>query len=1193
MEGILAGGDPHEFGMTMVDNIMTKGYCMVELPLDEQTLTQVSYEIACLDEEGKFFSPAAEVVEGLLGEEGSTRVAELRELGAGPAPGGTSALLTIDAHLDVVANAISPLAPDVFGFEMKSRTAGLLHESGTPRQAFPFISHAGAMQWFQTFTSHRIMCLVFLGPEYGTLELQPFDSDANVLEIETEPGTCVYLRADLLSHKFRAPEESYTLSCWFLQAQSASQRQLARPCFPLSPVAAALDAILNEPADEDLPGEKVPRDLQRMLHHRQRTGGKTAVRGAAVKLPCDMDFWSMYLSLSDGTDCATLIPFRKWDHDDYYDPHPSSVKFGRVNCKHSGEVEGLDLFDNKKFRISPIEAATLAPEQRQTLEVGYEVMYYAGFRKSDMEKTATGVYAGATWNEWNFIRPIDSVAQGPFGATSNMNTIPANRLSYMLGFNGASMSLDTEGASSLVAVCKGNDDISVAKERRTIDQSLCIGVSFLLSPKVLLDHAANGHLSRKGRCLTFDASADGHIIGDACGGVLLAPLAEVLQTQSYQDEHHPVRGLISASRMGNMGRAASLTAPNGPTDQRLLRTAVDSAGFSVLDVEAMECHGSGHLLVDATEVASLAKVLRGSRDAEPETLLLGSLKTCVADSRAAAGISALVKTLAAQSWGAPPPSLHLQTRNPHMDVDGHPIRFTSESSEFWTSSAYCGITSKGVGGAVAHVIAWGSVDAVLRPGVLAQPQHPELNRVDITYWPGGGGELEDDAHPNRAYTIMGSWSAWLEAEDMEEEEPGIFGCTVTLRDHCVEQFQILLDGNPHRILHPSMPQASQHSPVLGPSARATGLCWLIDGRPQKALHPVPVESYGWPGGNGSDTISRGVNGSSGVSGVNGTSGDHASLNGKHTDCPPQCEEDHGELQAHVAASVTPAVRGAPGDLYRVRLCVNGKWRTIIWDKLPKPAVEAAGEPVPPAWGTARHFLVANWNMWQLVQEMEPHPKIRGLYRKEVQLTCTGGEFQIVVNRDMDQVLYPSPDGSAGSLAHPVLGPDTALATRGMNWFLDGKPGDIFRIEYQMAMDHGAIRKAVAFRRVGHRQLTDAQVEEAARARYFIVGSWNRWNPQEMTWNGDGGYFQFQIDVGQEGREMFQILMDNDWRLVLHPESMDSVSSEVLGPTDSSQCDGINWMVSGHEGAGRTGGRYVIKLHISDEMPVRVEWVRRS
>lgn len=652
-----------------------------------------------------------------------------------------------------------------------------------------------------------------------------------------------------------------------------------------------------------------------------------------------------------------------------------------------------------------------------------------------------------------------------------------------------------------------------------------------------------------------------------------------------------------------MGRAASLSAPNAPTDQRLLRKAVETSGLSVLDVDAVECHGAGLLLGDAMEVASLAKVLRGSKDLEPETLLLSAMKTSVADSRAAAGICGLIKTLTAQSWGAPPPSIHLQVQNPHMDIDSHPIRFTGEMSDFWTNSAYCGITSKGFGGTVAHVITWGSVDRTLRPGLHQELERPELSRVDITYWPGGGGELEDDAHPDRAYTIVGSWSAWLEVEDMDEEEPGIHGYTVTLGEHCVEQFQIRLDGDPRRVLHPAVPQAPGHSQVLGPSVSAGDLCWTIDGRvhgnekdtPEDGLPKDSKESHGK--GNGASKSVTEVNGTNGINGNN-----HANGNGNGHDYGH--ETHHGQAEGKSTGAhgqYTEGTQqygedyGGPGDQYRVRLCINGKWRTVMWEKLEKDASEPVVSPasVPPLVVTGRYFLAASWSAWQAEREMEPHPIIKGLFHTEVLLTRTGGEFQIVVNRDVDQVLYPSADGTAGSLAHPVCGPDAAPATRGMNWFLDGKPGDLFRVEYQLAREGGAVRQAVSFRRIGHQELTDEQLVEAAAMRYFIVGSWNRWRAQEMTWNPEGGYFQFQIAIGLEGREMFQILMDNDWRLVLHPEVPDSEPSEIMGPSDSSQCDGINWMVGGQDETIRTGSRYVIRLHIGDEMPVRIEWVRRS
>merc|ERR1719210_847469 len=171
--------------------------------------------------------------------------------------------------------------------------------------------------------------------------------------------------------------------------------------------------------------------------------------------------------------------------------------------------------------------------------------------------------------------------------------------------------------------------------------------------------------------------------------------------------------------------------------------------------------------------------------------------------------------------------IHLHQLNPHVEVEGTSMFFCTESLMFRSNSAYCGVTAKGFGGTLAHVVAWGRMDNDLCP---AAEEVPPSKRVDLAYWPGGGGELDDDACPDRAYTIVGSWSAWTQVEDMEEEELGVFGYTVTLGEHCHEHFQIQLDGNPERVLHPRCPRAPKDTPVLGPSSAANGFNWLLDGR---------------------------------------------------------------------------------------------------------------------------------------------------------------------------------------------------------------------------------------------------------------------------------------------------------------------------------------------------------------------------
>nr|AQS99302.1 type I polyketide synthase [Gambierdiscus excentricus] len=1130
-----------ECGWRVAHFLQTKGFCVVDMGMDE-LLQEAVTECADMDEVGRFFAPAAEVVDGLLGEEGSTRIAELGEYITKTK--GT-ALAIFDKKMQCIEHGLALVAPHHFPFTLASRTGGLVHESGTPREVFPYVTQVSAFQWFQIFTCHRVMVLMFLGPEGGTLEIQPFDEENHPHELDTDAGLCVFLRADLFSHKFRAPEETFTLTHWMLETPGVGQRQGRHSCrFPLPPVARTLDRILNQPMQEALLGEAIPRHIHRLLHHRHKTGGQTAVRSAECKMP-SVDFTFLLPSAASGIDAVVPIPLTRWDNDLYYDEDRESVKFGKVPCMHGAFIEGVELFDNKHFRISPIEAPTLAPEQRHTLEVGYEVMFAAGFERKTMEKTATGVYVGATWNEWNFVRPMDSAQQLKFGATSGMNAIPANRLSYILGFTGASLSLDSEGASSLMAVCKGNDDVNLPKQRRTTSQALCLGVSLLLSPKVLMDYAP----SLSSRCLAFDMSADGYVFGDACAGVLLAPLAEVLAEQSYHDEDHPVRGLIASTSMGNLG------SPKSVVDQRLIRTAIEHAGLSPLDIDQMECHGDGTLLADAAEVNSVAKVMRGSSaDRNMETLVLGALKPNWAHSRAATGICALLKVLVTQSFGAALPLLHLRQINPHIMEATKRVLFADESAEFWTQSAYVGVMARGILGTLAHVLTWGDMQSSAQ--LMERDTVSPLQR-EICWWPGGGGELGDDEYPDNAYTIHGSWSRF-EPEEMEFEEPGIYQYTVTMGEHCLEHFQIRLDGDASRVLHPRDSQGLPNSVVEGPSSEniAGGLCWLIDGRPQRL--------------EGIEDSDRGE----------GDPYEGVAEQGPEL-APPRFSEEQG-----------------PGDQYCIRLSIMGRWKNVDWERLPVERDEAAPPYCLPI--TARYWVIADWNCWQPKQEMLPHPRIRGLFTLEVHLRRMRSEFQIVVNRDLDQVLIPSPDGVFGSTVHDLQGPEIAANTRqpGMAWCIEGVPGDFFRIEFQMALEGDRVRKVVTFRRVRFEKLSPAQQRAGAETRYFLTGSWGRWwHTQEMVWKDDdkeGGWFQSTVTLGRDGCEHFQILEDNDRRFVLHPPKPASEASKVVGPDGPEQCDGVNWIIGGvGEDAGRPGSRYTVRLIVSNGFPIGVDWQRIS
>jgi hypothetical protein len=235
-----------------------------------------------------------------------------------------------------------------------------------------------------------------------------------------------------------------------------------------------------------------------------------------------------------------------------------------------------------------------------------------------------------------------------------------------------------------------------------------------------------------------------------------------------------------------------------------------------------------------------------------------------------------------------------------------------------------------------------------------------VEREQIAFWPGGGGELEDSATDCNEYHIVGTWSAWENSTPMEPEGEGAFGFTVTLGVSCFEQFQIWMDGDSSRVLHPGDSKAPKGSPVSGPTAEmdAMGLRWMIDGRPSEW-----AEWY---------------------------------------------DDELTEI-------------GEPGDQYRVHLYIAGKWRAVTWEKITSSPHEGLDSLLVAHTGP-KYYVTTDFNGWTF-QEMIPDETVPGLFSLEVSIKWKGGEFQIIKDKDWFQVFYPSVARAGLQTPGDVMGPD--------------------------------------------------------------------------------------------------------------------------------------------------------------------------
>lgn len=676
--------------------ISKKGYCSIDLGVTGESLRSLQDDIKRLDLLARFKTPAAEIREGLLGERGSCRIAELALPDA--SQGDCTSLHGIDQEMSNMASALSPLTEWYLGFELQNRSRAVVHETGDGAISSPPVELKEGLAWMNTFEWHRLMALFFIGPVAGTLTMQPFDDeDALSHRVQTQPGMWLLLRADLLSHVYEAPEVSHVLTVWFLQSSTDAPRWRLKSKFPLVPVAKKLDEllaenmrVLQEQFEQDEFEQIVSRSVQHASNHMFHRGMQVAVRGMHCKHPGGgqdpQTYWQVSLS---GSDCATKVPFARWD--DRFDVHIlDEGEEPRPSTRHGSFLDGIEFFDNKFFGISIAESATMDPTQRLILEVAYETFHSAGFSKNQLMRSFTGVYTGAGTPEWNQVH----TTEGPLGATSGSLAITSNRISYLLGLNGPNFSMNTEGAGALLAISIASDTLQI--NRRQNDQAIALGADLMLAPANFARDIRAGLLSVHGRAMSFDDSADGYIRSDGVGGVFLSPLMKEIDGQRVLDEDQSLYGIISGTHSSNVGRTSTLGAPSAPADQTLIRDCVRKADINPLDVDYVETWGQGTHLHDAVEASALTRAYRYCEtDEDQEMLSVGCVKGNLGNALTAAGTMQFIKVMVALSWGLMSPLLHLRLLNEHISFD-ESLTFCTDLSHFRMNSAFCGITAKGV-----------------------------------------------------------------------------------------------------------------------------------------------------------------------------------------------------------------------------------------------------------------------------------------------------------------------------------------------------------------------------------------------------------------------------------------------------------------------------------------------------------------
>ena len=424
------------------------------------------------------------------------------------------------------------------------------------------------------------------------------------------------------------------------------------------------------------------------------TVAPVAVIGVGCRFPGGVedldDFWEL---LAGGVDAIGDIPPDRWSVSDFADPDPATPE--RTEVRQGGFLRGdVTEFDAAFFGMAPREAAALDPQQRVLMEVTWEALEHAGMRPSKTAGANIGTFIGGFTSDAAHLHMeeanrhlVDTFT--PAGVSMFMVSA---RLPYTFDWHGPCFTLDTACSSSLVALHQA----CAALGSGECELAVAGGVNVMIHPVSTVVMSKGQFLSPDARCKPFDARANGYVRSEGAGVVVLKPLA------AAQRDGDRIHAVIRGTAVNHDGRTPGSAVPSAEAQGALVRRACQAGGIDPTSIGYFEAHGTGTPVGDPIEAAALAGALQGS----PHEHLMGSVKSNIGHTEAAAGIAGVIKAVLCVQRALVPPSLHFDTPNPRIPFDRLPLRVPTVLEPFPERDGprRVSVNSFGAGGTNAHSI---------------------------------------------------------------------------------------------------------------------------------------------------------------------------------------------------------------------------------------------------------------------------------------------------------------------------------------------------------------------------------------------------------------------------------------------------------------------------------------------------------
>ncbi|MCV2515295.1 amino acid adenylation domain-containing protein [Bacillus subtilis] len=402
-----------------------------------------------------------------------------------------------------------------------------------------------------------------------------------------------------------------------------------------------------------------------------------AVVGLSCRFPGAETLESYWSLLSEGRSSIGPIPAERW------------------GCKtpyYAGVIDGVSYFDPDFFLLPEEDVRAMDPQALLVLEECLKLLYHAGYTPEEIKGKPVGVYIGGRSQHKPDEDSLDH-AKNPI-VTVGQNYLAAN-LSQFFDVRGPSVVVDTACSSALV----GMNMAIQALRGGDIQSAIVGGVSLLSSDASHRLFDRRGILSKHSSFHVFDERADGVVLGEGVGMVMLKTVKQALE------DGDTIYAVVKAASVNNDGRTAGPATPNLEAQKEVMKDALSKSGKKPEDISYLEANGSGSIVTDLLELKAIQSVYRSGHSSP---LSLGSIKPNIGHPLCAEGIASFIKVVLMLKERRFVPFLSGEKEMAHFDQQKANITF-SRALEKWTDSQpTAAINCFADGGTNAHVIveAW-------------------------------------------------------------------------------------------------------------------------------------------------------------------------------------------------------------------------------------------------------------------------------------------------------------------------------------------------------------------------------------------------------------------------------------------------------------------------------------------------------